>query len=419
MKDTFDIKRFYENANGGSAADIRGCIGYIKSFQHIILWGAGNLGREVGLKLQEYGVVIDEYWDINYGNIHMCNDVLVKEPFAVACPKEEVLVIPCIVNGSLGNRWTERELHKNGFVNTVSGMVLYEAMACPLNDGYFDIKECTSRKACSLCNCERYTNLLQHKLNNTSSLTFQLITFIISTKCTLNCKYCGQRLSEYEPSQKVNFDKDAIVRDMDHFLSAVDFVGMVSVIGGEPFVHPDLEYIIHHCLERNNFGVINITTNGIVRLTEEMLAGIKNDRVKISFSIYDTYLTEQQKEILNRNVELVKKSGIHYSLSYPLWVKPQELCQYQYEERFMEERKKGCENIKMCAAVRDGIFYPCSTAENVASLHKFPIGNSMADVKNPDGLRERIIECLQQPYFDVCKYCGSAKPEEIEAGEQV
>lgn len=94
--------------------------------------------------------------------------------------------------------------------------------------------------------CERYTSLLSEKAGQKGTLTFQLMTFIISTRCTLNCKYCGQRLSKYAPADRIDYSYESVCRDFDNFMSAVDFVGMVSVIGGEPFIHPRLGDIVEH-----------------------------------------------------------------------------------------------------------------------------------------------------------------------------
>lgn len=415
----FNRVKFYKQAHAGERVQKEELIRYISSFKNIILWGGGNLGSSVGEKLLEYGIKITAYWDINYKEKQSCNNVIVKEPFCTKYEPEETLVIACIVNGSLGNSWTERELEKRNYFNHLSGMAVYEGIICPLDYDNFDIAECTKRKACSLCNCKRYTSLLERRMNQTTSLTFQLMTFIISTRCTLNCKYCGQRLSEYAPENKVDFPLDHIIRDIDNFLDAVDFVGMISIIGGEPFVHPQLDKIINHCLTKNNFGVVNITTNGIVKITEALLMNIKNDRVKISFSIYDNYLSDRQKELLQRNIEIVKNSGISYSLSHPLWVKPQELCDYGYKKEVMIQKRKNCDSVTMCAAIRNGVYCPCSIAENMLSLYNFTPSNSFVDIKSPEHLRERIIECLSQPYLDVCKFCGNGIQEEILAGEQV
>lgn len=414
-----DLAEFYREAHEGKTIDGAKVLDYLKGFPNILIWGAGNLGKAVGQKLLLEKIKIAAYWDIKYLEISFCNGIPVLEPFQGGFDPERTLVIPCITNGSLGNHWTERELERNGWHFYLSGMAFYEGVICPLNEKYFNIRECTGTQACSLCNCERYANLLNKKLNTPKALMFQLITFIISTRCTLNCRYCGQRLSQYKTEDIIDFAVADIKRDIDYFLGAVDFVGMISIIGGEPFLHPNLLEIVEHCLTKDNFGVVNITTNGVIKLTKELLQGLKNDRVKISFSIYDSYLSEKQKDLLAYNIEMVRQSGVSYSISYPLWIKPQELKDYKYDKEKMVEKKKNCDNIKMCAAVRNGFFYPCTTAENIESLHKFSAGNALVDVKEKENLRERLMGCLQQEYFEACRYCGSGEAEEIRAGEQV
>lgn len=416
-----DIEKFYQMAHAGEKCNQEELFEYINSYANVILWGAGNLGTILGKFLLVHHVKINSYWDKRFEECGTCNGLQVTEPFSLrdGLKKDETLVIGCIVNGSLGEQWSENAVIKSGFTHYLHGMALYEAIICPLSQEYFNIKECTSRKACSLCNCKKYTNLVDENVNKQDSLTFQLITFIISTRCTLNCKYCGQRLTNYQEEDRKDFALENIKRDIDNFMGAVDFVGMISLIGGEPFVHKDLAEIVQYCLTKNNFGVVNITTNGICKMTKEMLQTIKNDRVKISFSCYDKFLNEKQKNLLKDNIALVEQSGISYSISNPLWNKPQELINYEYEEVYMKERKQYCENIKMCAAVKDGIFYPCSIAENIAGVTDYGLGNSVVDVTDKTYLTDKLNQCLNASYFDVCKYCGNKVMEEIPAGEQV
>lgn len=417
----FDLEVFCQEAYAGKKGNSKEVLDYIRNFENLILWGVGNLGQAVSERLLAEQIEISVYWDIAYKERPVYHGISVTEPFKEEFDREKTLVIPCIVNGSLGSYWTEDELKKNGYSFFLPGIALYEGIMCPLNKEYFDIRECTGRKECSLCNCERYVNLLNQKIDMRGALTFQLITFIITTRCTLNCRYCGQRLSEYEERDRKDFTVKDIKRDIEHFLEAVDFVGMISIIGGEPFLHPNIVEIVEYCLTKNNFGVVNITTNGVVKLTKELLQKLKNDRVKISFSVYDTYLTENQKRLLEYNIRLVEQSGINYSLSHPLWVRPCELKDYHHKEEFMENQKLNCDKdkIKMSAAVRNGIFYPCEIAENIESLHKFSAGNAMVDVRKKENLRERLFECLQQKYFDACHYCNREIEEQIVAGEQV
>ena len=224
---------------------------------------------------------------------------------------------------------------------------------------------------------------------------------------------------EYKPENREDYDQETIFRDIDHIMEAVDFVGMVSVIGGEPFLHPQLPEIIEHLLKWENFGAVNITTNGIFTVSEDVLRALCYDRVKISFSVYDQFLTEQQKRILEHNIELVKKTGINYSVAHPLWVKPQAFKPYGYTQTQMAVQREQCGSIKMSAAVKGGKFVACTTVENLDGLGLYDIGEDIVDVTVREGLRERLIVNLSKPFYQACQYCGNEKMEEIPAGEQV
>lgn len=417
----FDLKEFYRQAESGEAVSPEGIVQYISSFETVILWGAGNLGTALGQLLGKHKVPIAEYWDIKAGEeFQACNGIAVKQPFHCQYDADHTLIISCIVNGSLGDQWPVHEIQRQGYRHYLYGMVLFEALGCPLHHGCFDIRVCTSTKACSLCNCARYANLIQGQMErDENSLTFQLLTFIISTRCSLKCRHCGQRLAEYRPEDRKDYAKQAIFRDIDHVMEAIDFVGMVSVIGGEPFLHPHLPEIIGHLLKWKNFGAVNITTNGIFTVSEDFIRALCHDRVKISFSAYSQFLTEQQKRILDHNISLAERSGISYSVAHPLWVTPQELRPYGYTQQHMREAKAHCSSRKMGVSVKDGKFIACTTVENLDGLRLYHNSGDIVDVTVREGLRERLAEHLDKPFYQACQYCGNEKMEEIPAGEQL
>ncbi|WP_373265346.1 radical SAM protein [Hungatella hathewayi] len=418
----FNIEEFYRLAETGSGIDLESLLAYLKSFRTIILWGAGNLGNAVGKKLKELGITITCYWDERWNLLKTCNGAAVRKIFENEDQKENTLIISCIVNGSLGKEWTRNVIvNQGGYHNFLYGMILYEALICPMrNGGQFDIRSCTTSKACSLCNCELYTNLLSgaRGVAREEELVFQLITFIISTRCTLKCKYCGQRLNDYAPEDRKDFPLEQIKRDMDQFFSAVDFVGMVSVIGGEPLMHNQLKEIVSHCLTKKNFGVLNVTTNGIGALPEDLLEVLKNERVKVSISRYDRFLNDRQISRIEENIKLLTQARIVYSVSDPIWNRPGKIQLQNYPDGELSGLKDHCKVTHMCAAVREGVFIPCSIIENMAGLHLYDYRSDCVILSQVEDLRKSLIENLRKPYYEACRYCPRSGTEEIPAGEQ-
>lgn len=419
----FDIEKFYLLVESGEEFAQEELLDYLNSFENVILWGAGNLGTAIGKKLLELGVKIECYWDKKAEVLYKCNNIQVHLPFSKEYDKSTTLVISCIVNGSRGDEWTQNKVvFQEGYKNYMQGMILYEAIICPLKKGVpFDISICTESEACSLAICKLYRNLLSdsEKVRSEDALMMQLVTFIISTRCSLKCKYCGQRLNEYELKDRIDFPLEQIKKDMDQYFEAVDMAGMVSLIGGEPLLHPQLKEIIDHCLTKQNFGVLNITTNGLGEITPELLSSLRNKRVKVSISKYDAFLTPNQKAKIEKNIKLLEDENVIVSVSNPLWVKPNEIKETNYTEEELIHYKKNCRSVQMCSSIKNGKFLPCSLIETMLGLKMYDEKEDYIELKEVLDLKKAIKESLEKSYYEACKFCSHDKAVEIPAGEQI
>lgn len=418
----FGLEKFYNDTRQGRSIPLDPILNYLKSFDNIIIWGAGNLGQSVGEFLSKAGIYITAYWDRNYSVLKNIENLKVEEPFLKEYCKETTLIIPCIVNGSLGEEWTKNHVTQHGYKNVVMGMKFFAGVMCPFSEtSPPNTKYCASQKECSLCNCEKYVHLLSKKKGiEKIQLYFQLITFVISTRCTLKCKYCGQFLNDYSQDKKINFHKENIKRDIRNFFEAVDFIGMVSVIGGEPFLHPNLVEIVEYMLEFDNIGIVNITTNGIFNSKKHDLKHLNNPQIKVSFSVYKDYLTNSHLEVVNKNIKKMRQHGITHSIGYPLWCKPHKLTNnVANSEQDSAAKKEQCENKRMCASVRDGLFLPCTQIEVATGLALGDYLGDCVDIASRSDLRERLLEKINVQSYKACRHCQSFPPEEILAGEQL
>jgi len=417
----FDVDHFYDQARSGENIDGEGLLRYIFSFENVILWGAGSLGMAVGRVLKERGVAITRYWDRNAGEIIERNAIPVSTPFSQQYDTDKTLIISCINNGSLSDRWPLGVIKQHGYKHALLGGELQMGMSCPLNEqNCNDLALCMNTQGCYLSNCMRYISLnAKRRKREDRELSFQVLTFILSLRCTLNCKYCGQRLIEIPKEARRNFDKEAIKRDIDHMMEVVDFVGMISLIGGEPFIHPDLLEIVKHILNNwDNFGIIEITTNGVFHVSMETIYRLKHPKVVINFSLYDEFLSKEQKAIQNQNLEAIKNAGIAYKASHPTWVKTQQNLPHQYSEDYMECRKKDCASTWMCPAVQNGVFVPCSVAHNIINIEQYDISEDLVDVTKKEGLRQRLLENQDKRFYRSCIYCSDKAAPQVPAGEQ-
>ena len=66
MENKFDLEGYYNRAWSGEMCEDISIVEYIKSYKHVILWGASYQGKAIGKKLIELGVDIENYWDIRW-----------------------------------------------------------------------------------------------------------------------------------------------------------------------------------------------------------------------------------------------------------------------------------------------------------------------------------------------------------------
>lgn len=149
-------------------------------------------------------------------------------------------------------------------------------------------------------------------------------------------------MNEYPLNKRIDVPTDRILEDIDKFFDAMDSVGTVTVMGGEPFMHPDLSIIIRKLLEKRNFGIISIATSGTWPIKEEQLIGLNDKRINVSFSNYEQSIKPNQIDVMRKNVELLKQHGIAYTMGVylPEWSVPSTLYDLNDSEETMIKRKR-------------------------------------------------------------------------------
>lgn len=410
----FDLDKFYADAEAGNEIDVQAVLEYIKSFETVIIWGAGNMGTALGKFLIENDVFVNGYWDQNYQKIKEKNGVKVYDSFGTLPEhnKETTLLICGIVNGTHSHKGQKEQCNRCGYTNVILGMMLYEGIVCKMRKNQtLDVKQCTGTGICNFNTCKKYLNILDAQREESSIKNMiHVLEFVISRKCTLDCLECGQRVGRIKrefPEKYVVYPYERIIEDIDIIMDNVDTVGTFSIIGGEPFTHPRLAEIIQHCLTKDNVAIIAITTNGICKMTEEMLKKMKSDRVKINFSNYTQSLSEKQKILFDENVELVKACGLNCNVTTPVWGRVMDTVDVDpsIEESYYKFTKSTC---VFGPSVSNGTFFACPVTELYDKLEEADVSKDKIVLSEETNVREKIHELLNKEYYETCRHrCGN------------
>jgi organic radical activating enzyme len=409
----FDLQKFYEDAHQGNPLDVAGLVGYLKSYGNLYVWGGGNLGSDIGKKLLELGIPITAYWDTRASSIGSLHGIKVVEPFQTEGTREDTVVVFCITS-SFVQEHCLHEVRNHGFLNIVKGDHLYEGLVCTFNDET-RFKECRDAKACDVYTClknetfhKRYLGV--DKMPPQQRLYFKNITFVINQICTLKCKYCYSYTNAYSKDRKINFPVEQILSDIDKTFDSIDGVKIVPLIGGETFLHPDVDRIVKKFLEKSNFGVLNVTTNGICKIRDKHLAVLQDHRIQVVFSNYKSSLPANECDIFDKNVERVQKSGAQVIVlnETPQWTIPTTLWNRNYPLEVMKAKRKICLNPLVCKYVKNGKFFSCTVAD---SIYNIGVANYPEDyialetTLSREDIRTAIHRLLNRSYFDSCRHC--------------
>ncbi len=425
-----NINELLELARRGENQHEAALISHLHSFSHVVLRGAGKFGSAFGGFLISIGFMTERlsYWDIRAPELGTVNGIATHLPFAQTLVPAETLIINCIPNGSLSGSVGEAEFHSRGFEHYLSGMALFEALMCSMkSETGFDAKVCIGTPFCNWCACERLPSLLLKQCRDSGLLRFEdelvlpLLTFVVNQKCTLKCTHCGQYINHYHPDDRINFPLSRILTDIDRMLEAVDAIGYVSIIGGEPFLHPDLDKIVDHILGKPNFGVIGITTNGVCDISDAFLSGLDRHRTRLIFSDYTPALNNKQKALFQRNINKVSAAGFSYTIGQPIWATPASLRKLDLPASTLAAMKAGCNSRHTCKTVQNGVYYPCSTTAGVGSHHQADYPEDWAvldDNANAAELRSNIQKLDQVEAYASCAHCGEGGVMLPFSGEQ-
>jgi organic radical activating enzyme len=198
---------------------------------------------------------------------------------------------------------------------------------------------------------------------------------LVTEKCTLACSYCNMFMPHYvSPNHR---DVEIIKSDIDLFFNITDYVSVFHLVGGEPFLHPQMEDIIKHVLSKHidKIDKFIITTNGTILPKESTLELLKNNDVILSVSDYTDKLENIQKKVL-RVIQTLKDWNInHYVRTEIEW--------YDFGDLRVKKNLPTDDLIKhfdSCTApfrgLNDGKFYYCHLNTSAVLTKLFPLNDN-------------------------------------------
>ena len=409
----FNSDQFVTDAQLGRPVDVEALRQFVRGFERVYIWGAGNLGREVARVFHANGVEFDAFWDTRAGGLGILDGKQVIAPFVSLVPQERTLVVFCITS-SFSKDHCLAQLAENGFTNRLQGSSLYEAFICQFHRDR-NFLECRNADACDVFTCEKNEYFHKKTLNVVEggadpSLYFKNVTFVINQTCSLKCKFCYSYSNAYDKTLRSNFDTAQICSDIDVLFDSIEGVKIVPLIGGETFLHPDVNRIVKKFLTKSNFGLLNVTTNGVVKIHDEQIEMLGDPRIQVVFSNYKSSLPARANEVFDANVEKIRSVGAKVIVlnETPQWNVPTTLWDKGYSLETMKIKRDYCRNPLICKYVKNGKFFPCTVADSIYNLDVADYEGDYIALDPAAGrprIRENMHRLIGRDYYHSCGHC--------------
>lgn len=244
------------------------------------------------------------------------------------------------------------------------------------------------------------------------------ITFMLTSRCTLNCKEC-LALTPFFKGREYDIPVETILRDMEKFFESIDYCSWVGFLGGEPFLYEGLDKLLAYVNENEKVESVFIPSNGTVLPDDAVIRQLQNPKVHVGLSYYG-FLDE-----MSRIVTVFEKNHILFRVipMDEIWVRSGGI-----EARGKSEQEIREDNIRcLCAQdsrnIQDGKLYCCG---RIARLHMLGVTDSQTDYVDlndecPTRRWEKIQDLYLRDYAQGCDYCdfGGASPVKVKSGEQI
>lgn len=239
----------------------------------------------------------------------------------------------------------------------------------------------------------------------------------ITTKCSLNCKKCSNLIPCYK--KRSDYDTDILIKSINKFLSCINYIVFIRILGGEPFLNKDLSKILEEVLKSDKIQRIEIVTNGtVIPKDKKLLDILKNNRIIVSVSEYP--IVDYNKLIL-----FLKKNNIKYRIDkMNFWMDYGKPNKRNKSNKELIKQYARCNNV--CKSLVNGQLHLCPRSSHGTDLGIITnneddyvdlLDDKISDIEK----RKKLIRLFKKKYIVACDYCdfGTNKSKKIPVAEQI
>ena len=373
--------------------------------REIIIYGAGVYGEIAFQGLKIYGITPSYYCDRGRAG-ELLNGIPVIKPEKLMEHTNADIIIASY------NYFYEmiRTCKKYGCANCYD---LSEILQLP-----FEEEQLSGRAIGRIKDIDGYMEMLRHPQME-DEININHIDFVICENCTLNCKNCSNLMPYYAHPQILN--DDIYMAALETFIEAVDYIGEIYLIGGEPFINKKIPDIIERFAVNSKVGGISIFSNGTIVPEEHTLQVMQKYGVSVQISDYGNSLQK-----LNEISEVLDRYQVNHAIKkYDTWI---DLGDFEKRESEIQVKT----NYQNCFfrknyTMHRGKLFRCPRAAHGSYLKLLETDSNESidftnmNTRDRESIRQELRQFFEAEYTPMaCSYCngGNLYGETIPAAIQ-
>jgi len=362
----------------------------LNSRRPIVLHGLGGIGKKVFHQLRQREIPIVRIFDNDpalrgeeYRGVPVC--------FPQDYPDKS---IPVVIGSQKFYHEIAHDLGRLGFHTVMPYLFLY-----------FD-QELDPDSYCAHLLDLRYLQYIDHQgAADDKRFPLRNIDVVITEKCSLRCLDCSN-LMQYFTAPK-NAEYEQVMHDLRHVFESAAFINEVHLLGGEPFVNPEVASYIEGMQEfGGHFSYLVVYSNGTITPSPDAISAMRRDNVILFLTEYG-HPRQRIAEIAAK----LRDSGVVCRVEVATeWQKCGELKRHKRSAAEMREVLRSC-CVENFLTLKDGKLFRCPFAASAMALSATPEStHEYIDLADPSMrgtvLSGGIADLLSKDILLACEYCG-------------
>jgi organic radical activating enzyme len=243
------------------------------------------------------------------------------------------------------------------------------------------------------------------------------MTVMINEKCNLNCSDCAALVPLNQNPE--TFSVETIIKSLQSYCGAFDFVYRVCIMGGEPFLHKDIHVILESLRDLDNVLFIDIATNGTVVPQKKTMDLIDQLGATIEISDYGR-VSRKMPELI---AECEKRNIVHFIQKYESWMSIGDVYSRERDEtEKMETFLKCTGSIGITNHIVGEKLSRCIFSAMAGKLKLIPQPSSdyvKLNNRSKDTMMKIRELTFRNTYLEACNYCLANDRQPVKPGLQI